>query len=85
MHGGWHPAPTDPFKRPGHAGFSRSRPINYPIRYIPGDTCHCNVMDRDFVFPEPEPGQPRALVFDTEQELQNYICTCIAEAENAGQ
>lgn len=80
MHGGWHPAATDPFKRPSHSGTSRR--IIYPIQYGPGDVCHCNIMDKDFVFPQPEPGQPRHLVFETEQELQNYICMCIAEGEN---
>ena len=83
MHGGWHPYPTDPFKHPGHSGVADNRPINYPIQYGPGDVCHCNVMDRDFTFPEPDAGQPRHLVFDTIQDLQNYICICIAEADNA--
>jgi hypothetical protein len=81
MHGGWHPHALDPFKRPGHS-VARNRPILYPIQYSPGDVCHCNVMDLDFVFPEPAEGQPRHLRFETEQELQNYICTCIAEQDN---
>jgi hypothetical protein len=80
MHGGWHPYPTDPFKRPV---FTRNpRPIRYPCQWGPGDVVHCRVMETDFTFPEPEEGQPRHLVFESEQELQNYICLCIAESEN---
>ena len=81
MHGGWHPHPDDPFKRPVHPGTHRV--IMYPIQYGPGDVVRCRVMEANFTFPEPAEGQPRHLQFSSEEDLQNYICMCIAEAENA--
>jgi hypothetical protein len=71
MHDAWHPHPNDPFKRPVFT--NTHRPIQYPCQWSPGDTVLCRVMNENFTFTESKR-------FTSEQELQEYICNCLAEA-----
>lgn len=75
MHGGeYHDDPIDVGSvRPSWTGAgAAARPLNYPVLFRPKDSVRCAHNGHIVTFTE-------HMQFDTEEELQTYICDCIID------